>query len=67
MLRLMLQQEGVKISSSFPCSLSEEGRVDWWSKPTLLTTGQANESERPGIEARKRLYLGSQLTKKVAG
>ena len=37
------------------------------SKLALLTPQQANESERQGAEARKRLQLGSQPTEKMAG
>ena len=37
------------------------------SKFALLPTWQANESKREGVEARKRLYSGSQLIEKIAG
>ena len=37
------------------------------SKLTQLTTRPAGESERQGVEAGKRLYLGSWLTEWMAG
>ena len=37
------------------------------SKLTLLAARQADESERRDDEARKRLYLESQLTEKMVG
>ena len=36
------------------------------SKLVLLTTRQANESKRRGVEARKTTLFGMQLTKKMA-
>ena len=37
------------------------------SKLTLLSTTQANESERRSIEARKETLFRKQLTEKMAG
>ena len=36
------------------------------SRLSLLAPQQANGSEKLGMEARKSLYLGSQLTKRMA-
>ena len=44
----------------------EKHPLCYQSKLALLAPPQANESEKLGIEARKRLYLGIQLMKRMA-